>query len=106
MKSVFGDLMLDWRALKVRRSGAPAAIHQDTADLLEALIIADGLKLSAGNLWKSFRGKAPFDGEELEAAILQANGELMAVDAEMLIESFSVRLVDVTPRGFLKGKTT
>jgi hypothetical protein len=104
----FGDLELDWGGQRLRR-GREAGwrlIGEETADVLEALIQADGHKLWCETLWKAVAGRGlAFCGVALTRMIRDANRHLTELDCEILVESFAVRLADVTPRPFLPARS-
>jgi DNA-binding response OmpR family regulator len=103
VKTAFGDLTLDWRGQRLRRGGAWALVGEETADLVEALMLADGHRLSGEALWRAVQSKTvPFDGRDMSRMIADANTMLAPHDAEIEIKDFMVRLVDVTPRPFLR----
>jgi hypothetical protein len=105
MKTAFGDLVLDWRGTRMRRGSERwIPLHEDTADILEQLIIMDEHRLSGETLWRAVVGKAAFDGSLMSQMIHNANSALAEVDCELLVTDFSVRLVDVTPRPFLQTR--
>ena len=108
MKTAFGDLVLDWRGQRLRRGEAPKGgggwllIGEETADILEQLIISDGHRLTGETLWRHVRGKLEaFDGAQMSRMIHDANGVLAGFDCELIVTDFAVRLADVTPRPFL-----
>jgi hypothetical protein len=104
MRSAFGDLFLDWTGQRVRRGdGGWKPVEDSTADILLELMRADGLSLSGETLWRALPDRIkPFSGRELATMISSANSVLIECDAELIIEAFTVRLVDITPRPFLR----
>lgn len=104
MRSAFGDLFLDWTGQRVRRGdGGWKPVEDSTADILLELMRADGLSLSGETLWRALPDRIkPFSGLELATMISSANSVLIECDAELIIEAFTVRLVDITPRPFLR----
>jgi DNA-binding response OmpR family regulator len=103
VKTVFGDLDLDWRGQRLRRGGAWALVGEETADLVEALMLADGHALSGEALWRAVQSKTlPFDGRAMSRIIADANSALAPHDAEIETKDFMVRLIDITPRPFLR----
>ena len=107
MTTAFGDLTLDWTGQQIRRGvGGWKPVADSTADILLALMRADGLSLSGESLWRSLPDRiTPFVGHELARMISAANSVLIECDAELIIEAFTVRLVDITPRPFLRKQS-
>ena len=99
MKQVFGDFELDWRGQRMRRGGSWVLIREHTADIVETLMVADGHRLSGETLWAAVAGRIEaFDGVELMRRINAANDDLRDLDVQIVVESFVVRLADMTRR--------
>jgi hypothetical protein len=101
---IFGDLAFSLETNSVRRGdGRDLAVSPETVELLAALAKPERHELSCVGLWKALAGVAPFEGVTLAALIDRANAELIDVDAALIVQAFTVRLADVTPRAFLRG---
>ena len=103
---IFGDLCFCLDTNSVRRGESrPVIVSAETVEILAALAKPEKHELSCVSLWKALAGNAAaFDGLTLASLIDRANGELVDVDAALIIQAFTVRLADVTPRPFLNRR--
>ncbi len=101
---IFGDFAFCLDTNSVRRGESrPVVVSAETVEMLAALAKPEKHELSCVSLWKAIAGcTAPFDGIALAGLIDRANAELIDVDASLIIQAFTVRLADVTPRPFLR----